>query len=267
MRGGGLAVRLIISAVTWDQYLRSGMCQLELVPVADKYGCAGIEFRPYWRSPIEELYEIKDFLAEYNLDCTYAANDCLLAANEENTRQSLLAVESSLAKAARLGAKVLRVGVAAGAFDRALIAAAWWRTAIERLISAAAGPNIVIAVENAPNPTCGDAVLLRDIVVPFASPWLKVTFDTGNWLPAGWEPCEAIDILDGHIGYVHLKDMIVRADGYAPAYPGGGDLDLRTVIEKLRQSDYQGMYALEFPGGRSPAAAVKASLKYLRQIS
>lgn len=260
-------MRLIISAVTWDQYLRSGMCQLELVPVADKYGCAGIEFRPYWRSPIEELYEIKDFLAEYNLDCTYAANDCLLAATAEGTRQALLAVESSLAKAARLGAGVLRVGVAVGTFDRAILAAAWWRQAIGRLIAAAADQNIILAVENAPNPICGDAILLRDIVAPFASPWLKVTFDTGNWLPAGWEPGAALDVLGGHIGYVHLKDMIIRADGYAPAYPGGGDLDLQTVIDKLRLSGYQGLYALEFPGGRSPAAAVKASLKYLKQIS
>lgn len=260
-------MRLIISAVTWDQYLRSGMCQLELVPVADKYGCAGIEFRPYWRSPIEELYEIKDFLAEYNLDCTYAANEFLLAANEESARQSLLAVESSLVKAKRLGAKVLRVGVAVGAFDRTLINAAWWRTAIEHLIAAAAAQNIVIAVENAPNPTCGDAFLLRDIVAPFASPWLKVTFDTGNWLPAGWDPCRALDILGGHIGYVHLKDMITLADGFVPAYPGGGEMDLYTLIDNLRQSGYQGLYALEFPGGRSPAAAVKASLKYLRQKS
>lgn len=260
-------MRLIISAVTWDQYLRSGMCQLELVPVADKYGCAGIEFRPYWRSPIEELYEIKDFLAEYNLDCTYAANDCLLAMSDESTRQSLLGVESSLAKAERLGAKVLRVGVAVSALDRKIIDAAWWHAAVERLITAAAALNIVIAVENAPNPVCGDAVLLRDIVAPFASPWLKVTFDTGNWLPAGWDPLRAIDVLGGHIGYVHLKDMISRPDGYAPAYPGGGNLDLHDVIGALQQSGYQGFYALEFPGGRSPAAAVKASLKYLRQIS
>jgi len=261
------AVRLIISAVTWDQYLRSGMCQLELVPVADKYGCAGIEFRPYWRSPIEELYEIRDFLAEYNLECTYAANECLLAAGEESTRQSLLAVESSLAKAERLGAKILRVGVAVGVFDRTLLKASWWRSAIERLIATAAALNIVIAVENAPNPVTGAAALLRDIVAPFASPWLKITFDTGNWLPAGWDPCRALDILGGHIGYVHLKDMITRADGFAPAFLGGGNLDLHPVIDNLRQSGYEGLYALEFPGGRSPAAAVKASIKYLRQIS
>ncbi|MDT8903888.1 sugar phosphate isomerase/epimerase family protein [Anaeroselena agilis] len=260
-------MRLIISAVTWDQYLRSGMCQLELVPVADKYGCAGIEFRPYWRSSMEELYEIQDFLAEYNLECTYAANDCLLAATEEGTRQSLLRVEKSLAKAERLGAKVLRVLVAVGPVAGAQLEAAWWRREIGLLIDAAAAKGIIIAVENAPNPTTGDAGLLRDLVAPFASPWFKVTFDTGNWLPAGWDPLQAADILAGHIGYVHLKDMIKRPDGFVPAYPGEGDMDLAAVIDKIEQTGYRGLYALEFPGGRSPASKVKASLKHLRKIN
>ncbi len=258
-------MRLVISAVTWDRYLRSGMCQMELVPVADKYGCAGIEFRPYWRSPIEELYEIRDFLDEYELECTYAANECLLGAGEAGTRQALQGVENCLARAVRLGAKVLSIGVAVGVFDRSLLDAGWWRQAVGQLIAAAADKNILLTVENAPNPACGDAVLLRDIVAPFASPWFKVTFDTGNWLPAGGDPYQAVDILAGHIGYVHLKDMIIRPDGVVPAYPGGGDMDLQTVIAKLRQTGYQGLYALEFPGGGSPAAAVKASLKYLRE--
>jgi L-ribulose-5-phosphate 3-epimerase len=260
-------MRLIISAVTWDQYLRSGMCQLELVPLADKYGCTGIEFRPYWRSAIEELYEIQDFLAEYKLECTYAANDSLLAASEEATRQSLLALEKSLVKAERLGAKVLRCIVAVGPFDRSLINAAWWRQAIGQLIAAAAAKSIVLAVENAPNPTTGDAALLRDIVAPFSSPWFKITFDTGNWLPAGWDPLRALDLLAGHIGYVHLKDMVARPDGFVPASPGSGDMDLATIVGKLEQTGYQGLYALEFPGGRSPASKVKASLKYLRKIA
>ncbi len=258
-------MRLIISAVTWDRYLRSGMCQMELVPVADKYDCAGIEFRPYWRSPIEELYEIRDFLDEYKLECTYAANGCLLAASEAGTRHALQGVESCLARAVRLGANVLSIGVAVGVFDRSLLATAWWREAVGQIIAAAAAQNIVIAVENAPNPASGDAALLRDIVAPFASPSFKVTFDTGNWLPAGGDPCQAVDILAGHIGYVHLKDMIIRPDGVVPAYPGGGDMDLQAIIDKIRQTGYQGLYALEFPGGGSPAAAVKASLKYLRE--
>lgn len=260
-------MQLIISAVTWDQFLRSGMCQLELVPVADKYGCAGIEFRPYWRSPIDELPEIREFLAEYNLVCTYAANDHLLADSEAGVRQSLAAMAASLDLAARLGAAVMRVNVATGPFDRTLLGAGWWRTAVEEIIAKAAATGIMLAVENPPNPVAGDAALLRDLVAPFASPWFKITFDTGNWLAAGWDPGQALAVLAGHIGYVHLKDMVGRPDGYVPAYPGAGNMDIHGLIAKIEQSGYSGLYALEFPGGQSPAAAVKASLRYLRHES
>ncbi len=260
-------MRLIISAVTWDQFLRSGMCQLELVPLADKYGCAGIEFRPYWRSPIEELPEIKDFLSEYGLTCTYASNSFLLADGEETIRRSLTALENDLYMAGRMGAGILRLNLAVGPFDKDLMKAGWWQKAIKEIIAKAATREIVLAVENAPNPISGDAGLLRDLVSLFDSPWLKVTFDTGNWLPAGWDPFRALEILAAHIGYVHIKDMVARPDGYVPTYAGGGDLDLMGLIDKLAATGYRGFYALEFPGGQSPAAAVKASLKYLRQDS
>jgi L-ribulose-5-phosphate 3-epimerase len=258
-------MRLIISAVTWDQFLRSGMCQLELVPLAEKYGCAGIEFRPYWRSPIEELPEIKDFLSEYGLICTYASNYFLLSDKEETIRRSLTGLENDLYMAGRMGAGILRLNLAVGPFDKALMQTAWWQKAVKEIIAKAAAQEIILAVENAPNPTSGDASLIFDLVNMFASPWLKVTFDTGNWLPAGWDPFRALDILKAYIGYVHIKDMMDRPDGYVPTYPGGGDLDLIGLVDKLEESGYRGYYALEFPGGQSPAAAVKASLKHLRQ--
>lgn len=258
-------MRLIISAVTWDQFLRSGMCQLELVPLADKYGCAGIEFRPYWHSPIEELPEVKDFLGEYGLVCTYAGNDFLLADGEEAIRRSLLSLENNIYMAGRMGARVLKINLAAGPFDKALLAAGWWRTAVKEIIAKAAAREVVLAVENAPNPVSGNVELLCELIGLFATPWLKLTFDTGNWLPAGCDPFRALEAAAGQIEYVHIKDMIFRPDGYVPTYPGGGDLDLHGLIGKLEATGYHGYYALEFPGGQSPAAAVKASIKHLRQ--
>jgi sugar phosphate isomerase/epimerase len=258
-------MRLIISAVTWDEFLRSGMCQLELVPLAEKYGCAGIEFRPYWRSPVAELPEIKDFLAEYGLVCTYACHETLLAESPAAVRRTLAAMADNLAVAELLGAGLLRIKVATDQFDRSLLAAAWWQQAVNELLDLAAAKGITLALENAPDATRGDPRLIRDILTMFSSPWLKATFDTGNWLPAGWDPGQALAMLSQQVGYVHLKDMIPRPEGFVPTYPGGGSIDLLGLIAKLEQSGYQGLFALEFPGGQSPAAGVKASLRYLRQ--
>jgi sugar phosphate isomerase/epimerase len=241
------------------------MCQLELVPLADKYGCAGIEFRPYWRSPIEELPEIKDFLAEYNLICTYACNEFLLADTPEAVRQSLAAMSASLAMAERLGAGVLRINVAGGPFDRDLLGVAWWQQAVRDVLALAEAKGILLALENAPDAVTGDATLIRDILTVFDSPWLKATFDTGNWLVAGWDPGQALSLLGDKVGYVHLKDMLSRDGAFVPCYPGSGSIDILGIIDRLEQSGYQGYYALEFPGGQSPAASVKASLRHLRR--
>jgi sugar phosphate isomerase/epimerase len=255
-------MRLIISAVTWEPFLLSGMCQLELVPLADKYGCAGIEFRPYWRSAIEELPEIKEFLAEYGLISTYACRECLLATSEEEVRTSLATMRGSLILAEKLGAGVMRIGVASGPFNKAFVTTGWWRQAVRETVEWAGEKGIVLGLENGIDPAEGDPELIRDIVAFFASPWLKATYNTGNWTLAGWDPHRALDILAGQVGYVHLKDMTAAK---LPIHPGAGSVDILGLVDRLTRDGYQGLFGLEFPGGQSPAATVKACLKYLRQ--
>ncbi|MDR3560107.1 MAG: sugar phosphate isomerase/epimerase [Negativicutes bacterium] len=255
-------MRLLISALTWEPFLLSGMCQLELVPLADKYSCAGVEFRPYWRSSIEELPEIKEFLAEYGLVSTYAVNECLLDVTEAEVRKSLAAMQANISLAERLGSGVMRINIAPASFNRSFLAAEWWQQEVAAVIAFAKEKGVVLVVENAANSVGGDPRLIRDIIKTFASPWLKATFDTGSWLSAGWDPARALDILAGHIGYVHLKDM---TEDNLPTYPGAGRVDLLGLIDSLDQSGYEGLYALEIPGGQSPAGSVKASLRYLRQ--
>ncbi|EAX46330.1 Xylose isomerase domain protein TIM barrel [Thermosinus carboxydivorans Nor1] len=258
-------MRLVISAVTFDQYLRSGMCQMELVPLAEKYGCVGVEFRPYWQELWEEVEEIRELLAEYNLTCTYACQEALQAESPAAVRQSHDAMRQSIEVAHALGATVLRINVASGDFVAEYVGEKWWQEAVAALLAAAAEKQIVLAVENAPNPASGDARLIYDMVAPFASPWLKVTFDTGNWLAAGQDPAQAFAMLRGHIGYVHLKDMAPRPDGYAHCHPGSGVVDVRGLAASISKDGYQGLYALEFPGGSSPASAIRASMLYLKQ--
>ncbi|MDR3589754.1 MAG: sugar phosphate isomerase/epimerase [Negativicutes bacterium] len=255
-------MRLIISAVTWEPFLLSGMCQLELVPLADKYGCAGIEFRPYWRSALEELPEIREFLAEYGLVSTYACRECLLASSEEETKVFLTAMKASILLAEKLGAGIMRISVASGPFNRDFISAGWWRQAVREIITAAAGRGIVLGLGNSPDPIGGNPVLIMDILALFASPHLKATYNTGNWAAAGWDPQRALDILAGQVGYVQIKDVTAAN---VPVHPGSGSVAILDLIDRLTREGYEGLYALEFPGGQSPAATVKASLKYLRR--
>lgn len=258
-------MQLVISAVIWDELLQSGKSQCDLLPVAEKFGCAGIEFRPYWRSVGQEIPSIETALTKHHLIATYACNEGLLAETEEATRQAIRAMADSLDLAARLRAKVLRINVAGGAFDQAMAETTWWLRLVRQLAASAGEQGIMLAIENPSSLPGGDPLFIRELLARVESPWLRATFDTGNWLPAGWSPEQALEILAGYIGYVHLKDMVLRPEGYVSAYLGGGSVDLAGLIGRLKQLSYQGLWVLEFSGAQNPAALVKASLEFLRQ--
>jgi sugar phosphate isomerase/epimerase len=93
------------------------------------------------------------------------------------------------------------------------------------------------------------------VVKEVASPWLKVTLDTGNFLENQYEQFEA------------LADEAVLVQ--AKTYFGEGtwytlDIDYSRVAAILRKHNYRGYISLEFEGKEDPATAVPKSLAMLR---
>lgn len=262
----GDAMKLFISAVTWDQALRAGMSQAELASEAVALGCCGVEFRQYWKEQ-DEIPAAAAALAGSGLLATYACNEGLLADSRENTLKLLAAANDDLTVAAALGAKLLRLNVAAGQFDSGFIAADWWHEAVVTLLARAAGLGIPLAVENGPDPVKSDVTLLASLLGRFESPWLRLTFDTGNWLYAGVAPAEALAALARYVGCVHLKDIVAGADGLKHRQPGTGIVDIRSLVRKLTAGGYAGPFVLEFPGGDDPRGRVRGSLAYLTGLA
>ncbi len=256
-------MNLLISAVTWDQALRSGMSQADLAAEAAALGCQGVEIRQYWRTLAVDLPAAAAALASQKLAAAYACNEGLLADSPESTRAMLAAVGEDLTAAANLGAKLLRLNLAAGPFARAFIDAAWWRREIAGLLRRAAVLGIPLAVENGPDPLKSDILLLAHLLGSIDSPWLRLTFDTGNWLYAGVSPEAALDALGHHVGYVHLKDIVESGGTLKYSHPGTGRVDVRGLARRLVAGGYDGFMALEFPGGDDPRGRVKSSLAYL----
>lgn len=258
-------MHLIISAVTWEQALRSGMRQADLVPLAEKFAVEGVELREYWHDRDGELPALARLVADQGVSVVYATGDVLLGAAQDDTAAALRGISGNIQVAEALGASVLRVNLGQGDFDPAVAAAPWYQQALQEVLRQAQEAGVVVAVENAPNPRGGDLRLLHDTVARVASPWLRLTFDTGNWLYAGQEPAAALRTVLPYVGYVHLKD-IVRQDGALQhSYPGTGEVDVAGLAVQLQQAGYRGLFALEFPGGDAPEERVQNSLAYLRQ--
>lgn len=256
-------MKLLISAKIFERYFNSGMCQMELVPMADKNNCAGVEFRSYWRSPLDELPEIKEFLVDYNLVCTYACHEILLHETDEEARHSFIRIKKSLDFAERVGAVLLSLNVAAGDFDRRMIHEAWWQEAVRDILAYAAARGIVVSIENPAYADSGDPNFIREIINIINSPNLRVTFDTANWLAAGYDAEEAMEILMPFIAYVHLKDIVQGKDGFEISHLGSGVVDVKGLIGQLEKRGFHGLCALVFPGGSSPARRIQSSLQYL----
>ena len=188
-------MKMLISAVTWDAALKAGMPQADLAALAAELGCQGVELRQYWRDIAAETPAVAAALTGRSLACAYAVNTGLLADSRESTLATLAAAGDDLAVAAALDAQVLRVNLAAGPFDPAFIAAPWWRQAVDALLAKAEAHRIPIAVENGPDPAKSDIALFADLFTRVPSPWLRLTFDTGNWLYAGASPEAALERL------------------------------------------------------------------------
>ena len=257
-------MKLIISAITWESLLQSGMKQWELIELAKKLGCQGVEFRQYWKDIEVEVPHIRALLAEEQMVCTYACNEGLLAPTRESTEQSLKVITNHIGVACSLGAKVLRINIAAGLFNEEFINAPWWRQAVTEVMAEASAQKMLIVAENGPDHYKSKIQLVQKVLNTVNSPWLKLTYDTGNWIYAGEVPEEALTVLESEIGYVHLKDIVDKPDGSrGHSYLGTGLVDVRGLARKIIAGGYQGLLALEFPGGDDPIFRVKHSMQYL----
>lgn len=256
-------MQFIISAATWDTALQGDMRQDELPALAVNLGCKGVEFRPYWHDIGLELPESKRLLARYGLTATYACSEALLGQTMEEVQMSLAAMVDSINIAYLLDAPVLRIYVANGPFRSEFLRHEWWKKAVESLIGLAAEKNIVLAVENQPDPEAGNPALIKSILDIFASTHFRLAFDTGNWLMAKQKPSAAFAQLEEYIGYVHLKDMIPVEGTYEPSYLGVGAVEVMDLMSRILKSGYRGPLVLEFPGGEDPEEKVRASLDYL----
>lgn len=97
---------------------------------------------------------------------------------------------------------------------------------------------------------------VKRVVDAIASPWLKVTLDTGNFLE---DPYERLTKL--------APDTVLLQ---AKTYFGGGvwytlDLDYPRIAKILKGVDFTGYVSLEFEGKEDPMTAIPKSLDLLRK--
>ena len=122
----------------------------------------------------------------------------------------------------------------------------------------------------------GKAVQIKRIIDAVASPALKITADTGNFMLVGDDSRNAVKMLLGDIGFVHFKDIAHTENGvwagldgnsYSGTILGNGDVDLPGIATLLNTHGYSGCVSIEYEAQEPDcAAAVRESIAYTQGI-
>jgi 3-oxoisoapionate decarboxylase len=123
------------------------------------------------------------------------------------------------------------------------------RVITDRCIRPAEKAGVVLAFENHWDYTADEVLSLLKTV---DSPWLRVTYDSGNALRVGDDPVEAARKLAPYTDCTNLKDIgypITDATDWRAGFPcvpfGRGRIDVAEICQILEDAGSQGLFALE----------------------
>lgn len=103
--------------------------------------------------------------------------------------------------------------------------------------------NITLLHENEKGIYGDTAVRCLDLFTTLNHPNLKGTFDPANYVQAQVDTLQAFDLLQPYTTYMHIKDAMLATGEVVPA--GMGDGNIKAILEKLVQQDYNGFLSLE----------------------
>lgn len=217
-------------------------------------------------------------LAAYGCGNNFAKRDAAERAKQVES------VKTALREAAEMGAPVLRIfgghlegrGGDEGVHSHNGMALV--KEGIEACLPVAEECGVIMGLENH-GALPGHAFELEALFKTFDSPWLRCTFDCGNFIANNMleteDPVRALDVLMPYIEHVHVKDFFrtiepqVNGRHARAKVAGQGHVPLRQLTAMMEKAGYEGFYTLEYEADREVPSreGVAQSIDYLRKLS
>ncbi|WP_172369960.1 sugar phosphate isomerase/epimerase family protein [Sporosarcina jiandibaonis] len=156
--------------------------------------------------------------------------------------------------------------------------ASWIIEGLKTCAEAAEKAHVYLAIENH-GLLAGRSEQVVEILKEVNSPYVKSTFDTGNFLLVHEKPTEAFDQLKNEIVHVHFKDFREKnvADSFKGfrstegveligVIPGDGEVDLAYIVDGLRENNYDGWLSIEYEGFEDAKLANEEAVSRLRNL-
>lgn len=257
---------------------------IDFIHYAKEANLDGVELLDfYWQDRgniAEELAEVKAALKETGLPVSaYDVSNDFVKASYADRKTEVHQVIRGIQVAQALGTDIVRVfcgdlteGIT---FDDAQT---WIVDSLKECAIHAEQAKVYLAIENH-GLLAGKSEQVMEVIQAVDSPYVKATFDTGNFLLVHEDPLEAFNRLKDDIVHVHFKDFREKQAGEShPAFrstegvemigtiPGDGIVDLQVIVHGLQANDYAGWLSIEFEGYEEARMANEEAVRRLRSL-
>lgn len=147
---------------------------------------------------------------------------------------------------------------------------------IQACASYAKDAGVVLSVEDFPAALAPNRSIQEVRSLLEAAPDLRLTFDNGNFVPAGDDPVDAFRALHSYVVNAHIKDWELAPEGQGipcvdgkrirGGLHGQGLLDHKGLFTEMKQLGYDGYLAYEYEGVLDHEAATREGIAYLRSV-
>lgn len=212
----------------------------------------------FWKDVDEELPYVKSYLDQHDMKAiSYAVSNDFVNQDPALRQAALDKITCAFPIAIALEAKVIRVFSGNLNGDIAYEEAQQW--IVEGLSGAANEAEklgLTLCLENH-GLLAGTGAQIQSIIDQVASPALRSTFDTGNFLLVDENPLDALHKLLPYIHHVHLKDFAATEGGryrslsglaYEGRVLGEGIAQIEPILRALHDYGYSNGIVLEYEG-------------------
>ncbi|KML08196.1 sugar phosphate isomerase/epimerase family protein [Rossellomorea marisflavi] len=261
---------------------QEGWSVADFIHYAKKISLDGVELLDfYWKEEdsSSEIIEAKEALHDTGLVVSaYDVSNNFVKESEEERAAEVEKILKGISVAKEFGTDIVRVFC--GDLHGALTyedGQQWIIDGLKACAPKAEAAGVTLAIENH-GLLAGKSRQVEDIIKNVDSPWVKSTFDTGNFLLVHEEPQLAFDRLKREIVHVHFKDFREKEEGDGPGFkstqgvelvgtvPGDGQVDLSYIVDGLKQEGYEGWLSIEYEGHDDAREANEEAVRRLRHL-
>ncbi|AXI10548.1 sugar phosphate isomerase/epimerase [Oceanobacillus zhaokaii] len=255
---------------------------VDFIEYAKSIALDGVELLDfYWSDKEKELEETIVALKKHNLAVSAydVTNDFVKKSIKERAIE-IAKVKDGIQTAKKLGTNIVRVF--SGDLHGELTyedAQAWIVEGLKSCAEAAEKEQIYLAIENH-GLLAGKSEQVEEIITKVGSPFVKSTFDTGNFLLVHEEPKHAFDRLKEEVVHVHFKDfrekdpieeavtgfLSTKGVELIGTVPGDGQVNLAYIVQGLKDTNYNGWLSIEYEGFEDAKVANEEAVNRLREL-